>query len=250
MEEEKSRSAIDAIEVLNHPADETQLRSMAISIPERKSCFTVACSKWNENFKWYMTTSDFWKWISKPSNDYGRLHISNKWRPRHTFIRDEFKSLTASQQLDEAENERILLTTRIDELNLARYLEEDLIVFDTDEEVNKEYIHTSEDYKLFKEIQSLSIWKRKRGRRYTKFQVLQLEGLLVRYPTKHQIIRKLLHIPFSSFHSLKTEIAWGDSIQRTPKCRQPQTAQLHDSEKKYIERLIKPPTYPTTILEI
>ena len=216
---------------------------MTIAISERKSSFIIVFSKWNDNF-W------FWKWIGEPSNDYGRLHISNELSPRHTFIREEFKSMTASQLLDKAENERVLLTTRIDELNLASYLEEDLIVFYIIEEVNKECIHTSEDYKLFKEIQSLSIWKRKRGRRYTKFLVLHLEGLMDKYPTKHQIIRKLLHIPSSSFRSLKREISWGDSIQRTPICRQPQIPKLHDNEKKYIERLNKSPTYPTAILEI
>ena len=59
-----------------------------------------------------------------------------------------------------------LLTTRINELNLSSYLEEDLIIFDTIEEVIKECIHTSENYKLIKEIQSLSILKRERRRRY------------------------------------------------------------------------------------
>ena len=59
MEEEKAGSATDAIEVLNQQADETQLRSMTIAISERKSSFTVACSKWNENFRRYMMTSDF-----------------------------------------------------------------------------------------------------------------------------------------------------------------------------------------------
>ena len=158
--------------------------------------------------------------------------------------------MTASQLLNEAEKERILLITKINELNLTRSLEEDLIIFDTPDHSDEENIQISDDYKMFKEVRSLSIWSRKRGKRYTKQQALQLEELLERYPTKHQNIRRLLKIPSSSFQMLKSEANREHNTQLVPKCRRDQAPKLHDSEKKFIENMIRPPTFPTTILEI
>ena len=86
-----------------------------------------------------------------------------------------FDSFTAVGQ---GWNERVLLITRIDELNLASYLKEDLIVFDTIEEVNKEWIHTSEDYKLFKKnTQSFDIKEKKK--RYKKFKSFSLKAFWI-----------------------------------------------------------------------
>ena len=57
--------------------------------------------------------------------------------------------------MDEAENERCLLLSKINEGNLTRNFEEDLIIFDNQNETEQEEIKSSEYYRLFKDMKSL-----------------------------------------------------------------------------------------------
>ena len=102
---------------------------------------------------------------------------------------------------------------------------------------------------MFKEVRSLSIWSRKRGKRYTKKQAMQIEELPKRYLTKHQNIRRLLKIPSSLFKLLKSEANREHNAQLVPKWRQDQTPKLHDSEKKFIENMIRPPNFPKPFMK-
>ena len=91
---------------------------------------------------------------------------------------------------------------------------------------------------------------RKKGRRYTKEQIQELQMLLEKHPNKHQVIRKSLKIPMSSFQNLKKEMSGDINNFKAPKCRDVVKINLTSLEKQYIKRLLKPPAYPSTIKEI
>ena len=59
--------------------------------------------------------------------------------------------------MDEAENEIDLLMNKINELNLNRIFEEDLIIFDSPHETGHEEVQASENYFLFKEMKNLML---------------------------------------------------------------------------------------------
>ena len=59
--------------------------------------------------------------------------------------------------MDEAENERSLLLNKINEINLTRMFEEDLIIFDRQNEAEPEEVEASENYRLFKDMKSLTL---------------------------------------------------------------------------------------------
>ena len=64
--------------------------------------------------------------------------------------------------------------------------------------------------------------------------------LLEKHPTKHQVIRKSLKIPMSSFQNLKKEMSGDINNFKAPKCRNVVKINLTSSEKQYIKRLLKP----------
>ena len=160
------------------------------------------------------------------------------------------KSVDIARIKQIAQDERIELQGRVDESNLIRNLEEDLIVFD---DANKN-LHKSNDwtdtYRLFKDLEQLTLKARKKGWRYTKGQIQELKMILEKYPTKHQVIRKSLKIPMSSFQNLKKEMNGDINDFKSPKSRLVDKINLTTSEKKYIKRLLKPPAYPSSIKEI
>ena len=71
--------------------------------------------------------------------------------------------------MDESENERTLLMSKINESNLARKFEDDLMIFDSPPEIDYKEISVSKKYRLFKEMKNLTIFDKKRNKRYTKF---------------------------------------------------------------------------------
>ena len=84
--------------------------------------------------------------------------------------------------MDESEIERTLLMSKINESNLVRKFEDDLMIFDCPPEIDNKEISVSEKYKLFKEMKNLTIFDQKRNKQYTKLQTLELEALLNKYP--------------------------------------------------------------------
>ena len=152
--------------------------------------------------------------------------------------------------MDEAENERSLLLNKINEINLTRMFEEDLIIFDRQNEAEPEEVEASENYRLFKDMKSLTLWDKKWNKWYSKAQKRELEELLDKYPNKHQSIRKFLEIPSSTFHMMKKDLFCKKDAPRPTNVDKSPSVGLEDKEKIFIRKLLNPPAFPITILEI
>ena len=110
--------------------------------------------------------------------------------------------------MDEAENERCFMLSKINEVNLIRMFEEDLIIFDSQCEAEPEDIKASENYKLFKDMKSLTIWDIKWNKRYLKDQKKEFEELLNKYLNKYHYIIKFLKCSSFTFHMMKKDLFW------------------------------------------
>ena len=104
-------------------------------------------------------------WITK---NYWWNPITNDSWVIHNIIKNEMKSIDITRIKQISQDERIELQGRVDETNLNRNFEEDMIIFD---DVDKN-LHKSNDwtdtYRLFKDLEQLTLKARKKGRRYTK----------------------------------------------------------------------------------
>ena len=190
------------------------------------------------------------KRVQRAPQNYRWNYIKNGWAPRHKFIKEELNSLNESELMDEAENERSLLLNKINEINLTRMFEEDLIIFDRQNEAEPEEVEASENYRLFKGMKSLTLWDKKWNKRYSKAQKRELEELLDKYPNKHQSIRKFLEIPSSTFHMMKKDLFCNKDAPRPTNVDKSSSVGLEDKEKIFIRKLLNPPAFPITILEI
>ena len=158
--------------------------------------------------------------------------------------------MSTSQIKKLVKDEMALLVNRIDESNLTRNLEENLIIFDEQSNEASNQREYSQNFRLFKDIESPDLKSRKRWRRYTKSQKYELNSVLDKYPSYHSVIRKALQISISSFQKLKKELdVDGLNISENFSDGKERRS-VNDEERIYIQRLLKPPAFPITIQEI
>ena len=108
----------------------------------------------------------------------------------------------------------------------------------------------SDDYKLLKDIENLSLKSKRKGTRYTEAQLDELKLILEKYPAHQSTIRNAWNIPISTFRLLKKEIDGQIEEWKKPQWRRGGNEDLDYSQRMFIQKLIKPPTLPTTIKEI
>ena len=112
-------------------------------------------------------------------------------------------TLQENKELDD--NEKLSLFVTIDENHIHNNFIDDLIIF---EEQNHNRLLTefgSETYKIFKEINNLKSFSRKKRSWYAKENLDELKTILLKYHHYHKIIRKRLNIPIGTWSKLKRE---------------------------------------------
>ena len=97
-----------------------------------------------------------------------------------------------------------LLKIKINVLNLIRSFERTWSSWHS-WQYNVKIIQTSKDCRLFKRAINPTEWNRKVRLKLVKSLIKELGEYFNKYPIKHQIIRKLLNIRGSSFHSIKNK---------------------------------------------
>ena len=149
-----------------------------------------------------------------------------------------------------AKNEKSNLFSIIEEDRIHHDLMEDLIIF---EEQNKDPLPVgfkSESYKMFKEINNLQSFRRKKRSRYSNEYLSELKTILSSYPESQQTIRRCLKIPIGTWYRLKKEMKMIDYGSKFSKRRQNNKYSFNDKEKNFIKKLVKPPTFPLTLNRI
>ena len=93
-----------------------------------------------------------------------------------------------------------------DGLTLNKIFEDDLVIFEDPSDLLNPQNIESDDYKLFKDIEILSLNSKRNGTRYTEAQLDELKLILEKYPAHQKTIRNRWNIPISTFRFLKKEI--------------------------------------------
>ena len=139
---------------------------------------------------------------------------------------------------------------KINKFNPNKIFEEDLIISDSPHETDHKEVQVSENLFLSKEAENLMLWGRKQNERYTNTQTMELEEILNKYRNNHQAIRKFLWIPSSSSHTIKKKLNQRKDVLMLNNLDSTYPIDLDDKEKMFIRKLLNPPAYPVTIIEI
>ena len=136
------------------------------------------------------------------------------------------------------------LLTRINEENFDQDFQQDLMIFGEEEKKDVEKSIESNEYQLFKDIHSTRLSIKKKGSRFSMKQALEVKMQINKHKGNHVKIRKALKISSSRFNRLwrenDEEYLSHDSKILKGNIKTP----LDLDKKKYIERLVHPPTVP------
>ena len=164
----------------------------------------------------------------------------------HQIIKNQTKTLKTEKIIGISKNEREILIDRLDELTLNRIFEDDLAIFeDLSDLFNPQNIE-SDDYKLFKDIENLSLKPKRKGTRYAEAQLDELKLILEKYPAHQSTIRNEWNISILTFRLLKKEIDGQIEEWRKSHWRREGNEDIDYSQRIFIQKVIKPPTLPTT----
>ena len=105
-----------------------------------------------------------------------------------------------------AVNEKSNLFVIINENHIQHNFIEDLIIFDEQSQSLMPTEFGSETYKVFKEINDLKSFDRKKRSWYTKENLIKLKTISLKYLHFHYIIQKRLKIPIGTRGKLKKEV--------------------------------------------
>ena len=162
------------------------------------------------------------------------------------IIKEETKHTTLQEIKELADSEKLSLFETIDENHIHNNFIEDLIIFEEQSHNQLPTEFGSETYKVFKEINNLKSFGRKKRSWYTKENLVELKTILLKYPHFHKIIRKRLNIPIGTWNKLKREVEMLSTNKWIPKWRRNAMHSLSDKEKDFVQRLLIPPTTPLT----
>ena len=118
-----------------------------------------------------------------------RWNITADSSIHHQIIKNETKTLKTEEIIDLSKNEREILIDRLDEWTLNRIFEDDLVIFDDLSDLLNPQNIESDDYKLFKDIENLSLKSKRKGTRYTEAQLDELKLILEKYQAHQSTIR-------------------------------------------------------------
>ena len=192
----------------------------------------------------------YWRSHPRGRTGHGGKNIKMEQTLQHNIIKTETKNMKISQLRQLATQEEQTLISQLQEYLLHEDFNDDLILFDEPASSPSEKKRTSLDFELFKQLNKLECFHRKRGSWYTEEQLQELSKLLNQYPDRKNTIRSALKIPRASFSKLLREINTQRNYLKIPKWRYGRRSKLTDEQKKYIEIFVKPPWRSLTISDI
>ena len=176
--------------------------------------------------------------------------IVNEYQIAHDILKESVQDMSLKQIQNYAINEIESLMANLEQQNIHSLLDKRLNLQDEWESKDIEPKLKSNESVLFTDLASLKHFPHKKGKQYSNEQISEFGDIIRKYPNNLSVIRKGLKIPSSSFQRLlKNWEAWTQNNTQSERKSFNQT-NLNDAEQMYIAKLLKPPTYPTSIPQI
>ena len=178
------------------------------------------------------------------------IDINNEYQIAHDIIKETTKDMTLKQIQSYTTKEIENLVEILDQQRIPTTFNEKLWLEEGWILINNQNEHKSCESVLFENLMNLKYFPHKKGKKYSHNQISELSDLIRSYPNDLSVIRKSLNIPWSSFQRLTKE--WEIYIQNNAEAKDKayDHSHLNEAEQIYIAKLIKPPTYPTSVPQI
>jgi len=139
------------------------------------------------------------------------------------------------------------LLLELDESNLAEKMRENLTI--TEEQMDTDMYEGASctNNQLFKFLSQSSLYGKRHKARYSQDEVEFLSKVLDDYPFSHARIQKILKMPKTTFYSLRKEINNHKGVGAQSRRQTIKSRELTEVEKKFVSRILAPPTIPLTV---
>ena len=122
------------------------------------------------------------------------------------IIKHETKGMNDVQLENLANKERQILIDRINEQSLNEDFANDLLLHDGHSSTISRNSIRSNDYLTISKLRNMKRLEKKRGKRYKKEYLSEINQICEEFPNSHNVIRKALRIPRTSFKRISKRI--------------------------------------------